>query len=62
MVVFGYMPITKVHVCLCACVQLPRAYRLLRFTIENVSKGLDYPTLVYHGAILAFVPADIKQG
>ncbi len=36
------------------CVQLPRADCVLRFSIENASKRLDYPAVVYRGAILAF--------
>ncbi len=62
MVIIGYVPIMKVHVCMCVCVELPRAYRLLRFTIENVSKGLDYPMVVYHGAILAFCGCSHQTG
>ncbi len=41
--------------CVCVCVQLPRADRLLRFSIENTSKRLDYPTVVYRGAILVLL-------
>ncbi len=33
------------------CVQLPYADR---FSIENASKRLDYPKVVYCGAVLAF--------
>ncbi len=47
------MPIRKVNVCMCVCVQLPHADRLLRFSIKNASKLLDYPTVVYRGAIVA---------
>ncbi len=36
------------------CVQLARAKRLLCFSIENVSKQLDYSSVVYHGDLLAF--------
>ncbi len=36
------------------CVQLPRADRVLRFSIENASKQLDYPAVVYRGAVPAF--------
>ncbi len=39
---------------MCVCVQLPRADRLLRFSIENTSKRLDYPAVVHRGAVLAF--------
>ncbi len=39
---------------LCVCVQLPRADRLLRFSIENASKWLDNPMVVYCGAVPAF--------
>ncbi len=39
---------------MCVCVQPPRANRLLRFSIENASKRLDYPTVVYRGAVPAF--------
>ncbi len=39
---------------MCVCVQLPRADRVLRFSIENASKRLDYPAVVYRGAVLAF--------
>ncbi len=39
---------------MCACVQLPRADRLPRFLIENASKRLYYPTVVYRGAVPAF--------
>ncbi len=39
---------------MCVCVQLPRADRLLRFSIENASKRLDYPAVVYRGAVPAF--------
>ncbi len=42
------------YVCVCVCVQLPRADRLLCFSIENVSKRLDYPAVVCRGSILAF--------
>ncbi len=34
---------------MCVCVQLPRADRVLRFSI----KQLDYPAVVYRGAVLA---------
>ncbi len=43
-----------VLLCVCVCVQLPRADRVLRFSIENASKRLDYHTVIYHGAVLAF--------
>ncbi len=36
------------------CVQLSHVDRLLRFSIENVSKRLDYPAVVCRGAIPAF--------
>ncbi len=36
------------------CVQLPRADRLLRFSIENASKRLAYPAVVYRGAVPTF--------
>ncbi len=39
---------------MCVCVQLPRADRVLRFSIENASKRRDYPAVVYCGAVLAF--------
>ncbi len=39
---------------MCVCVQLPRADRVLRFSIENASKRLDYAAVVYRGAVLAF--------
>ncbi len=39
---------------MCACVQLPHADRLLHFSIKNVAKWLDYPTVVYCGAVLTF--------
>ncbi len=39
---------------MCVCVQRPRADRLPRFSIENASKRLDYPAVVYCGAVLAF--------
>ncbi len=35
-------------------VQLPRAGRLPRFSIENASKRLDCPTVVYRGAVPTF--------
>ncbi len=38
----------------CVCVQPPRADRLLRSSIENTSKRLDYPAVVYRGAVPAF--------
>ncbi len=47
----------KVSTCmydLCVCVQLPRADRVLRFSIENASKRLDYPAVVYCGAVPDF--------
>ncbi len=48
-------------VCMCACVQLPRADCVLRFSIENASKRLDYPTVVYRRAVLAFcLPTDSR--
>ncbi len=37
---------------MCVCVQLPRADHVLRFSIENASKRLDYPAVVYRGAVL----------
>ncbi len=40
--------------CVCVCVQLPRTDCLLCFSIENASKRLDYPAVVYHGAVPAF--------
>ncbi len=39
---------------MCVCVQLPRTDRVLRFSIENASKRLDYPAVVYRGAVPAF--------
>ncbi len=39
---------------MCVCVQLLCADRVLRFSIENTSKWLDYPAVVYRGAVLAF--------
>ncbi len=42
------------NVCMCVCVQLPRADRLLRFSIENASKRLDYPAVVYRGSVPTF--------
>ncbi len=36
------------------CVQLPHTDRLLRFSIENYSKWLDYPAVVHRGTIPAF--------
>ncbi len=39
---------------MCVCVQLPRADRVLRFSIENASKRLDYHAVIYRGAVLAF--------
>ncbi len=39
---------------MCVCVQLARADRVLRFSIENASKRLDYPAVVYRGAVPAF--------
>ncbi len=39
---------------MCVCVQLPHADRVLRFSIENASKRLDYLVVVYRGAVLAF--------
>ncbi len=41
------------HACMCVCVQLPRADRVLRFSIENATKGLDYAAVVYRGAVPA---------
>ncbi len=38
---------------MCVCVQRPRADRLLCFSIENVSKRLDYHAIVYRGAVPA---------
>ncbi len=39
------------HVCICVCVfNRPT----LRFSIENASKRLDYPVVVYRGAVPAF--------
>ncbi len=60
-VTIGCVPIRKVHVCMYVCVQLPRADRLPRFSIENVSKRPDYPTVVYCGVILVFGTAVIQQ-
>ncbi len=37
---------------MCVCVQLPRADRVLCFSIEKASKRLDYPAVVYRGAVL----------
>ncbi len=42
----------KVSTCMYVC--LPRTDRVLRFLIENASKWLDYPAVVYRGAVLAF--------
>ncbi len=39
---------------MCVCVQLPGADRLLRFSIENAYKRLDYPAVVYRRAVPAF--------
>ncbi len=39
---------------MCVCVQLPRADRVLHFSIENASKRLDYLAVVYRGAVPAF--------
>ncbi len=39
------------YVCMYVCVQLGRADHLPRFSIENVSKWLEYPALDYSGAI-----------
>ncbi len=39
---------------MCVYVLLPRANRVLHFSIENASKRLDYPAVVYRGAVLAF--------
>ncbi len=39
---------------MCVCVQLPLADRVLRFSIENASKRLDYLAVVYRGAVPAF--------
>ncbi len=42
---------------MCVCVQLPRADHLqnvLCYSIENASKWLDYPVVVYCGAVPAF--------
>ncbi len=36
------------------CVQLPHTDRVLRFSIENASKRLDYPAVVYRVAVPAF--------
>ncbi len=44
----------KVHVCMCVCIQLPRADCLLRFSIKNASKWLDYPVVVYRRAVPVF--------
>ncbi len=41
---------------MCVCVQLPRADRLPRFSIENVFRRLDYPAVVYRGAVPACHP------
>ncbi len=38
---------------MCVCVQLPRADRVLRFSIENAPKRLDYHAAIYRGAVLA---------
>ncbi len=41
-----YVPIRKVHVCMCVCVQLPRTSHLLHFSVKNVSKRLTkYPVV-----------------
>ncbi len=53
-VAIGHVPIRQVHVCMCVCVQLARADRVLRFSIENASKRLGYPAVVYRGAVVAF--------
>ncbi len=53
-VAIGHVPIRQAHVCMCVCVQLPRAYRLLRLSIDNVSKRLDYSAVVYRGAVPGF--------
>ncbi len=42
-------------VCLCSTA------RVLRFSIENASKRLDYFAVVYRGAVPAFVSAVIRQ-
>ncbi len=42
------------YVRMCVCVQLLRPDRLLHFSIENVSKRLDYLVVVDCVAILAF--------
>ncbi len=39
---------------MCACVELPRADRLLRLSIMNASKWLYYSAVVYRGAVPAF--------
>ncbi len=39
---------------MCVCVQLPSADRVLRFSIANASKRLDYLAVVYRGAVPAF--------
>ncbi len=39
---------------MCVCVQPPRDDRLLRFSIENASKRLDYFAVVYREAVPAF--------
>ncbi len=53
---FDHMPAHKESTCaimyVCVCHQLPLAGCLLRFSIDNISKRLDYPVVVhiYHGA------------
>ncbi len=39
---------------MCVCVQPPGADRVLRYSIENASKRLDYPAAIYRGAVLDF--------
>ncbi len=48
------MPIREVHVCMHVYLQLPRADHVLRFSIEDASKRLDYLAVVYHEAVPAF--------
>ncbi len=39
---------------MCVCVQLPRADRALRFSIENASKQLHDPAVVYLATLKAY--------
>ncbi len=39
---------------MCVCVQPPHVDCVPCFPIENASKRLDYPALIYRGAVLAF--------